>query len=162
QVPRPPARGADRLRCRQGELRGHRARLDRGRGGGERRERAARRRSPEQLVHCDVPADRGAGGPDGPAALPGRPPGGPDVGRPGRQGAAPDNIPLVYHEHTNAVTARPPADADWVEQLSGHQADSINEATSDWYAMDYIVSQGFVTDTATSGEAKTGGYVDRG
>jgi hypothetical protein len=77
-------------------------------------------------------------------------------------GDSADEISLVYHEYTHGMSARLSADGDWVAQLHGLQADSINEASSDWYALDYIVSQGFITDTATSGEVKMGAYVDRG
>jgi hypothetical protein len=39
------------------------------------------------------------------------------------------------------------------------QAGAMGEAWSDWYAMDYLVSQGLERDTATRGELRIGKYV---
>ena len=70
-----------------------------------------------------------------------------------------DDPSLVYHEYTHGLSSRLVSDVDWSPLLDLHQSNALAEAWSDWYAMDRIVQQGFLADTATNGEVKLGLYL---
>jgi len=63
-----------------------------------------------------------------------------------------DEADTVYHEYTHGLSNRLVVDARGVSTLTGEQGGSMGEAWSDWYAMDYLVSQGLQTDTAKDGD----------
>jgi hypothetical protein len=73
-----------------------------------------------------------------------------------------DEADIVYHEYTHGLSNRLVVDALGNSTLGNLQAGSMGEAWSDWYAYDYLVSQGLVTDTAASGEVRVGEYVGAG
>jgi extracellular elastinolytic metalloproteinase len=70
-----------------------------------------------------------------------------------------DDPSIVYHEYTHGLSNRLVSDVDWEPLLDLNQSNDLSEAWSDWYAMDYIVQQGFITDTPTGGEVKVGLYL---
>jgi hypothetical protein len=67
-----------------------------------------------------------------------------------------DDAVIVYHEYTHGLSNRLIGNGSG---LSSHQSDSMAEGWSDWYALDYEVSQGFITDAATPGDLDTDSYV---
>lgn len=69
---------------------------------------------------------------------------------------------IVYHEYTHGLSNRLVVDASGNSTLGNVQAGSMGEAWSDWYAFDFLVKQGLVTDTPASGELRVGTYVGRG
>jgi hypothetical protein len=68
-----------------------------------------------------------------------------------------DDASIVYHEYTHGLSNRlvDPLNAVGLE---ANQSGAMGEAWSDWYAMDYLVAHGLVTDTATDGEVVVGEY----
>jgi extracellular elastinolytic metalloproteinase len=66
---------------------------------------------------------------------------------------------IVYHEYTHGLSNRLVVDAAGNSTLGNIQAGSMGEAWSDWYAFDYLVKQGLVTDTAADGDIRLGVYV---
>jgi extracellular elastinolytic metalloproteinase len=68
---------------------------------------------------------------------------------------------IVYHEYTHGLSNRLVVDALGNSTLGNVQAGSMGEAWSDWYAMDFLVKEGFFTDTAADGELRIGAYVGR-
>jgi hypothetical protein len=73
-----------------------------------------------------------------------------------------DEADIVFHEYTHGLSNRLVVDANGVSTLGGIQAGAMGEAWSDWYAMDYLVSRGLFTDTATPGQLRIGPYVGAG
>ena len=73
-----------------------------------------------------------------------------------------DEADIVYHENTHGLSNRLVVDAGGNSTLGSVEAGSMGEAWSDWYAMDFLVNQGFETDTAASGELRIGNYVGWG
>lgn len=69
---------------------------------------------------------------------------------------------IVYHEYTHGLSNRLVVDASGNSTLGNVQAGSMGEAWSDWYAFDFLVKQGLVSDTSASGEIRVGTYVGRG
>ncbi|WP_295693689.1 M36 family metallopeptidase [Lapillicoccus sp.] len=65
---------------------------------------------------------------------------------------------ILLHEYTHGLSNRLVVDAAGNSTLSSIQAGSMGEAWSDYYAMDYLVTKGFVSDTATAGEVLEGAY----
>ncbi|AGL15988.1 M36 family metallopeptidase [Actinoplanes sp. N902-109] len=70
-----------------------------------------------------------------------------------------DEADVVYHEYTHGLSNRLVTDADGNSTLVGWQGGSMGEAWSDWYAFDYLVSQGLQKDTKAPGEVLVGRYV---
>jgi subtilisin-like proprotein convertase family protein len=68
-----------------------------------------------------------------------------------------DDASVVYHEYTHGLSNRlvDPVNA---AGLDADQSGAMGEAWSDWYAMDYLVAHGLVTDTATDGQVVVGEY----
>ncbi len=74
-----------------------------------------------------------------------------------------DDAGIVFHEYTHGLSSRLVSDADGYGALNSAQAGAMGEAWSDWYAMDYIVSQfltvrpdmGAYTDYSTSNTIRT-------
>jgi hypothetical protein len=66
---------------------------------------------------------------------------------------------VEYHEYTHGLSNRLVIDADGNSTLNDIQAGAMGEAWSDYYAMDYLVSHGFLKDTKKAGELLEGKYV---
>jgi len=73
-----------------------------------------------------------------------------------------DESDVVYHEYTHGLSNRLVVDANGVSTLGNIQAGAMGEAWSDFYAMDFLVSQGQFTDTADDGDLRVGQYVGWG
>ncbi len=73
-----------------------------------------------------------------------------------------DDASIVYHEYTHGMSGKLIVDSSGAEALDGAQANAMNEAWSDWFAMDDLVLDGYVQDTAANGEVVVAPYVDRG
>jgi len=68
----------------------------------------------------------------------------------------------MYHEYAHGLSGRLVSDAQGTDGLVSHQANSMAEAWSDWYAYDFLVKEGFEEDTSTAGEIHWGEYMDNG
>ncbi|MBO0845152.1 MAG: M36 family metallopeptidase [Nocardioides sp.] len=66
---------------------------------------------------------------------------------------------VEYHEYTHGLSNRLVIDAQGNSTLNDIQARSMGEAWSDYYAMDYLVTNGFFRDSKTAGELLIGKYV---
>ncbi|MEP9380854.1 M36 family metallopeptidase [Nocardioides cheoyonin] len=66
---------------------------------------------------------------------------------------------VLLHEYTHGLSNRLVVDADGNSTLNSLQAGSMGEAWSDYYAMDYLVTKGFVKDTDADGEVFEGEYL---
>ena len=73
-----------------------------------------------------------------------------------------DESDIVYHEYTHGLSNRLVVDANGNSTLGNIQAGSMGEAWSDWYALDFLVGEGFERDTAAPGELIVGKYVEAG
>jgi extracellular elastinolytic metalloproteinase len=73
--------------------------------------------------------------------------------------AGSDEADIVYHEYTHGLSHRLVVNANNVPALDSQQGASMGEAWSDWYAADFLVNQGYETDTSAPGEIGTGAYV---
>jgi hypothetical protein len=69
---------------------------------------------------------------------------------------------VEYHEYTHGLSNRLVIDANGNSTLNSIQAGSMGEAWSDYYAMDYLVTKGFLKDTKTNGNLLEGDYVAAG
>jgi hypothetical protein len=69
---------------------------------------------------------------------------------------------ILYHEYTHGLSNRLVIDADGNGALNSIQSGSMGEAWSDYYALDYLVTKGLLTDTAKPGELLEGSYVGAG
>jgi hypothetical protein len=69
---------------------------------------------------------------------------------------------VEYHEYTHGLSNRLVIDANGNSTLNDIQAGSMGEAWSDYYAMDYLVTKGFLTDTTKAGQLLEGDYVAAG
>ena len=69
---------------------------------------------------------------------------------------------VVYHEFTHGLSNRLVVDAEGHGALGAIQSGAMGEAWSDFYAMDFLIGQGFLQDTAAPGEVKVGIFVDGG
>ena len=69
---------------------------------------------------------------------------------------------VVYHEFVHGLSNRLVIDAEGHGALGAIQSGAMGEAWSDWYAMDFLIGQGFLQDTEAPGEVKVGIYVDGG
>ena len=67
-----------------------------------------------------------------------------------------DDAGVVFHEYAHGLSNRLIGDADG---LSAKQSGAMGEGWSDWYAMDHLVANGHVLDTAADGEVVVGEYV---
>ncbi len=63
-----------------------------------------------------------------------------------------DEADTVYHEYTHGLSNRLVVDASGRSTLGPIQAGAMGEAWGDWYAMDYLVSQGLQKDRPRSGD----------
>ena len=69
---------------------------------------------------------------------------------------------ILYHEYTHGLSNRLVIDADGNGVLNTIEAGSMGEAWSDYYALDYLVTKGLLTDTSTPGQLLEGKYVAAG
>jgi subtilisin-like proprotein convertase family protein len=67
-----------------------------------------------------------------------------------------DDASVVYHEYTHGLSNRLIDDANGLNEQQGQ---AMGEGWSDWYAMDYLVSQGLVTGQVVVGAYVTGNAV---
>ncbi|MGH2898373.1 MAG: M36 family metallopeptidase, partial [Solirubrobacteraceae bacterium] len=73
---------------------------------------------------------------------------------------AADDASVVYHEYAHGLTNRSVGSG---AGLDADQSRAMGEGWSDWYALDYLVQQGLVSDNpAVNGELQIGGYVAAG
>ncbi|MDX3387461.1 M36 family metallopeptidase [Streptomyces niveiscabiei] len=70
----------------------------------------------------------------------------PEDGYPIVQGNWGDDAATVYHEYTHGLSNRLVVDADGVSTLTGMQSGAMGEAWSDWYALDFLTSEGLRQD----------------
>ncbi|MGI8702467.1 MAG: M36 family metallopeptidase [Nocardioidaceae bacterium] len=66
---------------------------------------------------------------------------------------------VILHEYTHGLSNRLVVDAQGNSTLNSIQAGAMGEAWSDYYAMDYLVTNGYVKDTAADGEVFEGSYL---
>jgi hypothetical protein len=81
---------------------------------------------------------------------------------PFRQVNGGDEGSVVYHEYGHGLSNRLVVDAGGNSTLGNIQAGSMGEAWSDWYAEDFLVAQGFVTDAPGVADILEGDYVSGG
>jgi extracellular elastinolytic metalloproteinase len=73
-----------------------------------------------------------------------------------------DEADIVFHEYTHGLSNRLVVDAMGNSTLGNIQAGSMGEAWSDWYAMDFLVNEGFQKDAKAPGDVRIGQYVGVG
>jgi extracellular elastinolytic metalloproteinase len=73
-----------------------------------------------------------------------------------------DDAAVVYHEYAHGLSNRLVADSLGWGALDAFQSGAMGEGWSDWYAMDYLVEQGFAPDTVAVGEVTLDRYVGNG
>ena len=69
---------------------------------------------------------------------------------------------VEYHEYTHGLSNRLVIDATGNSTLNDIQAGAMGEAWSDYYAMDYLVTKGFQSDSNADGEVFEGTYLMAG
>ncbi len=62
----------------------------------------------------------------------------------------------VFHEYAHGLSGRLVTDAAGFEALGSPQAGAMSEGLSDFYALDYLASQGLLTDTAGTANVRFG------
>jgi extracellular elastinolytic metalloproteinase len=68
---------------------------------------------------------------------------------------------VLYHEYTHGLSSRLVTYDDGSEALNRPQSGAMGEGWSDWYAQDFLVREGLVTDTpGTDGDVDMGRYTD--
>ena len=67
-----------------------------------------------------------------------------------------DDASIVYHEYTHGLSHRLVTYGSGMPALNSYQSQALGEGWSDWYAMDYLVKQGYAADTATVGDVSFG------
>jgi extracellular elastinolytic metalloproteinase len=74
-----------------------------------------------------------------------------------------DDASIVYHEYGHGLSNRLVTHPNGVGALDRFQPGAMGEAWSDWYAMDYLVAEGFEPDDpAVQGEVEIAVYADGG
>ena len=68
-----------------------------------------------------------------------------------------DDATIVYHEYTHGLSNRLVGNGTG-NALTAKQSRAMGEGWSDWYAMDYLVGQGFNADTGADGDVVLGSY----
>ncbi len=69
---------------------------------------------------------------------------------------------VVYHEYTHGLSTRLLVYADGSGALNFYDSYAVGEAWSDWYALDFLAGQGYLTDTPAAGEIVTGYFIQGG
>jgi extracellular elastinolytic metalloproteinase len=70
-----------------------------------------------------------------------------------------DDATVVYHEYAHGLSNRLITYADGWGALDAFQSGAMGEGWSDWYAMDFLVAQGFAPNTGAAGDVKLDRYV---
>ncbi len=151
-LPRPPRRGADRVRRGVRALRAATKRSTCRPTTAPPRRRHPGQRPPRQREHVTPPDGQSPRDADVPVR--GLRPG------PFRDVNGGDDAAIVYHEYTHGLSNRLITDATGAGALNAAQAGAMGEGWSDWYAKDFLVDQGPALDTAADGEIDMGAYVD--
>jgi hypothetical protein len=73
-----------------------------------------------------------------------------------------DDAAVVYHEYAHGLSNRLVAGSDGWGALDAFHSGAMGEGWSDWYAMDYLVEQGFAPDTVAVGEVTLDRYLGNG
>ena len=73
-----------------------------------------------------------------------------------------DDASVVYHEYTHGLSGRLVTYPNGLSALNSWESGAMGEAWSDWYALDLLVEQGFITDTAADGEVMMGKWITGG
>ncbi len=73
-----------------------------------------------------------------------------------------DDASIVYHEYAHGLSSRLVTDNDGDPALASQQSGAMGEGWSDYYAMDFLVAQGFDVDNAEVGDVNPGYYVAGG
>jgi Zn-dependent metalloprotease len=73
-----------------------------------------------------------------------------------------DDASVVYHEYTHGLSSRLITYPNGVVALNTAQSGAMGEAWSDWYALDLLVDEGYITDTAADGEVMMGKWITGG
>ena len=89
-------------------------------------------------------------------------PGASDTEDPWVPSSGANDASILYHEYTHGLSNRLVVDASGNSTLNSVQAGSMGEAWSDFYAVDYLVTNGFEKDSDTDGEVLEGKYVTAG
>lgn len=76
--------------------------------------------------------------------------------------SAGDDASVVYHEYTHGLSNRLVTYPSGLSALNSQQSASMGEAWSDWYALDELVDEGYITDTPASGEVMEGKWITGG
>ncbi|MEP9363790.1 M36 family metallopeptidase [Nocardioides sp. CN2-186] len=69
-----------------------------------------------------------------------------------------DDAGIVFHEYAHGLSGRLVLTSTGVPALKSFQAGSMGEAWSDWYAMDFLVTEGLETDLPGDGDFLVGRY----
>jgi extracellular elastinolytic metalloproteinase len=69
-----------------------------------------------------------------------------------------DEADTVYHEYVHGLSNRLVLDPTGNSGLTGFQGNSMGEAWSDWYALDYLVASGDEPDAAGKADVRLGKY----
>jgi extracellular elastinolytic metalloproteinase len=69
---------------------------------------------------------------------------------------------IELHEYTHGLSSRLVTDPAGDQALNSIESAAMGEGWSDYYAMDYLTTSGFVTDTPGSGEVFLGTYLTAG
>ncbi len=85
-------------------------------------------------------------------------PGADDTQDPWVPSSGANDASILYHEYTHGLSNRLVVDASGNSTLNSIQAGSMGEAWSDFYAMDYLVTNGFEKDS-TQGRRGSRGQV---
>jgi extracellular elastinolytic metalloproteinase len=70
-----------------------------------------------------------------------------------------DDAAVVYHEYTHGLSSRLITYADGWSALDSFQSGAMGEGWSDWYALDFLVEEGFAPNAAAAGDVKLDRYV---
>ncbi len=70
-----------------------------------------------------------------------------------------DDASVVYHEYAHGLSNRLITYADGWGALDSFQSGAMGEGWSDWYAMDFLVGEGFAPDTGAVGDVKLDRYL---
>jgi hypothetical protein len=70
-----------------------------------------------------------------------------------------DDAGVVYHEYAHGLSNRLITYANGWGALDSFQSGAMGEGWSDWYAMDFLVAQGFAPNTGANGDVKLDRYL---
>lgn len=73
-----------------------------------------------------------------------------------------DEASIVYHEYAHGLSNRLVVNASGASELSSAQSSMMGEAISDFYALDLLVHEERLTDSATVGDLRLGTYATNG